>query len=493
MTPPSSTTLTGGPVGVQWTTIVVEADPETKVYGSADPAFGYQILSGTLPGGVTPSGSLMRDPGENVGNYAIDEGTLSLPPAYTLVFDPSYLTITPAALTITAVDRAKTEGVQLTLGMTAFTTSKLFYSDTVSGVTLTSAGALAGAPKTGSPYPITPSAAQGSGLGNYAISYVNGQLTVLPPPVQPASPAPSKTSTSGGAGKSTSMGNGVTVGNSTTSINANLDLTLIKSLAIPAATNLNQTLASIFNQNSAMFSNISSQAEGSTPTSLIPTSLVGATVTAAQAEALLPFAEMSSDAYGNTHWASQAGWVEETDSTLLLKSTPQFPDLASSGLYAKVFHKDGQFVIAFRGSCASGCNSFTTDVGAGLGLTTAQYQLLIQFVRDVEAYYRSADVTLTGHSLGGGLASYAAGALGLPSITFNASRNPFSNANSGVKQLNVIVTTDAVGNPIGSAAFAVPLFNSGVNIPLPASIAGSGYLKGKNIFLQTSPSGFDAH
>ena len=34
----------------------------------------------------------------------------------------------------------------------------------------------------GSPYPVTPSAAVGTGLSNYTIAYVNGQLTVTPAP-----------------------------------------------------------------------------------------------------------------------------------------------------------------------------------------------------------------------------------------------------------------------------------------------------------------------
>ncbi len=46
--------------------------------------------------------------------------------------------------------------------------------DTVTSVTLTSAGAAASATVAGSPYSIVPSAAVGTGLGNYTITYVNG-------------------------------------------------------------------------------------------------------------------------------------------------------------------------------------------------------------------------------------------------------------------------------------------------------------------------------
>src|SRR5207244_2023623 len=47
-------------------------------------------------------------------------------------------------------------------------------------VTLTSSGAAAAATVAGSPYVIVASNAQGSGLGNYAMGYVNGKLTVTP-------------------------------------------------------------------------------------------------------------------------------------------------------------------------------------------------------------------------------------------------------------------------------------------------------------------------
>ena len=49
-------------------------------------------------------------------------------------------------------------------------------------VTLTSTGAPATATVAGSPYAITASAAVGTGLANYAITYVDGSLTVTAAP-----------------------------------------------------------------------------------------------------------------------------------------------------------------------------------------------------------------------------------------------------------------------------------------------------------------------
>ena len=78
------------------------------------------------------------------------------PPATSASFQ-----ITPAPLTVTANDRTKIYGQTVTFAGTEFTTSGLLGPDTVTSVTLTSAGAAPTATVAGSPYPITPSAAVG--------------------------------------------------------------------------------------------------------------------------------------------------------------------------------------------------------------------------------------------------------------------------------------------------------------------------------------------
>jgi uncharacterized repeat protein (TIGR01451 family) len=85
--------------------------------------------------------------------------------------------VTPAPLVITADNQSKAYNTILNLGTTAFTSLGLVNGDTVTGVTLSSAGTVAGAPVGN--YPIIPSAAAGSGLTNYNIGYSNGTLTVV--------------------------------------------------------------------------------------------------------------------------------------------------------------------------------------------------------------------------------------------------------------------------------------------------------------------------
>jgi filamentous hemagglutinin family protein len=118
---------------------------------SASPVGGYII---------TPSGAV----GTGLGNY-------------TITYDTGALTITPAALMITAGAQNSIYGQMLSLGDTAFNAAGLVNGDAVDSVTLT-ANASPASPVGG--YTITASGAAGTGLGNYTISYETGALTINP-------------------------------------------------------------------------------------------------------------------------------------------------------------------------------------------------------------------------------------------------------------------------------------------------------------------------
>jgi len=81
-------------------------------------------------------------------------------------------------LTITANSTNKNYGQTLTFAGTAFTAAGLTNGDSVTNVSLSSAGATSTAAVAGSPYAIVPTNALGTGLSNYIITYVNGVLTV---------------------------------------------------------------------------------------------------------------------------------------------------------------------------------------------------------------------------------------------------------------------------------------------------------------------------
>ncbi len=103
----------------------------------------------------------------------------------------TYLTITKAAVTVTASGQTKTYGQSIPTGagQTAFTAAGLQNSDTIGSVTLavsgTPPGSQTNATVANSPYTITASAATGGtfNANDYTLTYVTGTLTVNPLPL----------------------------------------------------------------------------------------------------------------------------------------------------------------------------------------------------------------------------------------------------------------------------------------------------------------------
>src|SRR5262249_46369761 len=166
----------------------VTPNAASKTYGDADPAF-----TGTLTGFVAADGvtaTYSRTAGETVAGspYTI---SAALSPVgvlanYNITYNTANFTINPASLTITANNQSKTYGTAFSFTGTEFTAGATFNGDTVTSVTLTSAGAPATATVAGSPYSIVPSAAVFSPLAaasNYSITYVNGSFTVNAAPL----------------------------------------------------------------------------------------------------------------------------------------------------------------------------------------------------------------------------------------------------------------------------------------------------------------------
>ena len=153
------------------------ADAKSKVYGEPDLALTYRVATGALAPSF--SGSLARAPGEDVGSYAIEQGSLALaaanPANYGFTFVPGTLSITRAPLIVTAANQGKTVGQTFT----AFT-------GTITGIragdaitaTYASAGAPASAPV--GVYPITATLSDpDKRLGNYSPVLNTGTLVVL--------------------------------------------------------------------------------------------------------------------------------------------------------------------------------------------------------------------------------------------------------------------------------------------------------------------------
>jgi hypothetical protein len=78
--------------------ITVTADAKTKVFGAADPIFTYTITTGSLVLGDEITGTLTRVTGTDVGDYQIQQGTLTTVnnPKYAITFVSADLSITRA-------------------------------------------------------------------------------------------------------------------------------------------------------------------------------------------------------------------------------------------------------------------------------------------------------------------------------------------------------------------------------------------------------------
>ena len=82
--------------------ITVTADAKSKVFGVADPTFTYTITTGSLVLGDAITGTLTRAAGTNVGDYQIQQGTLTTVtnPKYAITFVSADLSITRATPTL---------------------------------------------------------------------------------------------------------------------------------------------------------------------------------------------------------------------------------------------------------------------------------------------------------------------------------------------------------------------------------------------------------
>ena len=185
--PPASLTQEGNVfVYAAQPILTVTANAASRTYGAVNPAFSASItglVNGDSAGyayagaaGFSTTTTASSSVGTYVGDILPNVGSLASSVGYGFSFVGGNLTIDPAALTITASNVSKTYGQAASLS--GFTTSGLLFADSVTGLSLSSLGAVNTA-NVGS-YAINASGATGTGLSNYAISYVSGLLAVNP-------------------------------------------------------------------------------------------------------------------------------------------------------------------------------------------------------------------------------------------------------------------------------------------------------------------------
>ena len=112
-----------------------------------------------------------------------------------------------------------------------------------------------------------------------------------------------------------------------------------------------------------------------------------------------------------------------------------------SGFYGALYHDRTaeSYSVIFRGTEGTQVNDLLTNLANGVGLPTAQYQQAIKLAQAVQEHpIYGQNLSVGGHSLGGGLATIAAAATGLNLTTFNAAGVSQSAAESLSVNLNNI-------------------------------------------------------
>ena len=154
--------------------LTITAVAKSKTYGDADPALTY--TSSGLVGTDAITGSLTRVSGENVGTYAIQQGTLTAGSNYSISYTGANLTVNRAILTAKADGKSRTYGSSnpsFTVTVTGFKNGET--ASTAAGYTAPTASCSATTSSNVGSYDIT---ASGGSATNYQFSYTNGKLTV---------------------------------------------------------------------------------------------------------------------------------------------------------------------------------------------------------------------------------------------------------------------------------------------------------------------------
>jgi hypothetical protein len=146
----------------------IAANAQSKVYGTTDPTLTY--TADALVAGDSFTGGLVRTAGENVGLYAISQGTLTAGANYTIAFTGAELEITPLGINVAADSQSKVYGT--TDPTLTYTADALVAGDNFTGGLVRTAG------ENVALYAIS----QGtlSAGPNYTIAFIGADLEITP-------------------------------------------------------------------------------------------------------------------------------------------------------------------------------------------------------------------------------------------------------------------------------------------------------------------------
>ncbi len=154
--------------------------------------------------------------------------------------------------------------------------------------------------------------------------------------------------------------------------------------------------------------------------------------------------------------AKLSNWEVITD----IKDTKGGLYSTRSGMQAVAYrnNKTGEIAIAYRGT-DSGLDFANSDAPIFFEATPMQLKAAQNFYKNVKDAYPEAEITLTGHSLGGGLAQVVASENGLSAATFNAPGMQTENGETSDRIVNYVNMNDPVGSyreHIGETRYFLP-------------------------------------
>ena len=146
------------------------------------------------------------------------------------------------------------------------------------------------------------------------------------------------------------------------------------------------------------------------------------------------YAKLSKDVYhyepANRDMQQPEGWFRLGDDPEILKEYGLAPEDLNPGdasgfradLYISdpdVFGPPPKVILAAKGTTFSSVEDWINNLKQGVGLPSDYYKQMIR-VSEKLSEFTGGDALITGHSLGGGMASAGSMATGLPAVTFNA-------------------------------------------------------------------------
>jgi gliding motility-associated-like protein len=153
--------------------ITVVGYPANKIYGDTDPVFTYTVKPGLVEGDAF-TGALKRAPGENVGRYLINIGTLDIKDCYDVDCEMDYMDIYVKNIDVTANPLSKTYGAIDPVFTYSFSPA-LVTGDVFQGELSRTPGELRGL------YPILVNTLKLS--NNYALNFKSAMFEVIKPVV----------------------------------------------------------------------------------------------------------------------------------------------------------------------------------------------------------------------------------------------------------------------------------------------------------------------